>query len=140
MWDAIGSMDNVEKSQLVMAKILEKSMEIGIQEWALSFNDLDLSDDFAPFFYPCLEWLERENLIRVKAYHRTMGGLANGSVQNVHLTSIGQAALRQEVKIDGTSEMVSETVRKISKEPASYSRFGDFLGSVLGGFTKSISS
>lgn len=123
-----------------MAKILEKSMEIGIQEWFLKFDDLALSDDFATFFYPCLEWLESESLIRVKSYSRTMGGPAKGVVQNVHLTSLGQAALRQEVNVDGKLEMVSETVRKMSKEPASYTKFGDFLGSVLGGFTKSISS
>ncbi|WP_375573434.1 hypothetical protein ABWH93_09165 [Seohaeicola saemankumensis] len=133
-------MDNLQKSQLIMAKILEKSMEAGVQEWTLKFDDLDLEVDFASFFYPCLEWLESEGLIRVGAYWRTLDGPASGDVQNVHLTSFGQAALRREVQINGNVEKVSETVRKISKEPASYSRFGDFLGSVLGGFTKSISS
>ena len=133
-------MDSSEKSQLVMAKILEKSMETGIQEWTLSFGDLELSSDFAPFFYPCLKWLESEKLIRVESYNRTMGGPANGSVQNIHLTSLGQAAMRQEVEIEGKPETVSKTVKRISEEPAYYSKFGDFLGSVLGGFTKSIGS
>ena len=133
-------MDNAEKSQLVMARILEKTMEMGIQEWMLTFDNLKLDAEFAPFFYPCLEWLEQEGLIRVKGYHRTMGGPANGDVQNVHITSFGQAALRQEVSINGKNEMLSETVKNVSKAPASYSQFGDFLGSLLGGLTKSLGS
>ncbi|MDT8327588.1 MAG: hypothetical protein RQ750_09440, partial [Roseovarius sp.] len=89
---------------------------------------------------PCIRWLEGEGLIKVQAYNRTMGGPAKGHVQNVHITSFGQAALRQEVNINGESEMLSETVKNVSKAPASYSQFGDFLGSVLGGFTKSVGS
>ncbi|WP_238942106.1 hypothetical protein [Marivita cryptomonadis] len=123
-----------------MARILEKSMEMGIQEWMLKFSDLELDDSYASFFYTCLEWLESEGLIRVHAYHRTMGGIANGWVQNVHLTSFGQAALNQEVSINGSPELVSQTVKNVSKEPANYSQFGDFLGGLLGGFTKSLGS
>lgn len=133
-------MQNAEKSQLVMARILEKTMDVGIQEWLLTFDDLNLEEDFANFFYPCLEWLEKEGLIRVRSYHRTMGGRAQGSVQNVHITAFGQSVLRQEVNITGESEMLSETVKNVSKEPGYYSKFGDFLGGLLGGFTKSIGS
>ena len=133
-------MENAEKSQLVMARILDKAMEMGIQEWMLGFDDLKLEDDYANFFYPCLKWLENEGLVRVEGYHRTMGGPANGSVRNVHITAFGQSVLRQEVNITGEREMLSETVKGVSKEPASYSQFGDFLGSLLGGFTKSLGS
>ena len=123
-----------------MARILEKSMDMGIQEWQLRFEDLDLGEDFANFFYPCLKWLEGEGLISVQAYERTMGGPANGCVRNVHLTSFGQAALNQEIHVEGKPERVSQTVKKVSKEPANYSQFGDFLGGLLGGFTKSLGS
>ncbi|MCA8867845.1 MAG: hypothetical protein KDA67_04285 [Rhodobacteraceae bacterium] len=133
-------MTNAEKSQLVMARILEKAMEMGIQEWMLSFGELELGEDFEDFFFPCLEWLESEGFIRVQGYNRYLGGAAKGNVQNVHITSFGQSVLRREVNITGESEMLSETVKSVSREPASYSQFGDFLGSLLGGFTKSIGS
>lgn len=121
-----------------MARILAKAMEMGIQEWMLTFDALDLDDDFSNFFYPCLEWLESEGLVRVTAYHRAMGGPAEGSVQNIPITAFGQNVLRQEVNITGESEKLSETVKSVSTKPEYYSKFGDFLGSLLGGFTKSI--
>ena len=131
-------MQNAERSQLVMARILQKTMDIGIQEWTLTFDDLNLEAEFAQFFYPCLEWLEYEGIIRVKGYHRTMGGIANGSVANVAITSLGQAVLSKHVDLTGDPEPLSETVKKISGKPQSYSQFGDFLGGTIGGLIKSL--
>lgn len=131
-------MQNAERSQLVMARILQKAMDMGIQEWMLTFDDLDLDAEFAQFFYPCLEWLEYEEIIRVKGYHRTIGGAANGSVQNVAITTLGQAVLSKQVDLIGDSEPLSETVKKFSSEPKSYSQFGDFLGGAIGGLIKSL--
>ncbi|MBD0866195.1 MAG: hypothetical protein GDA36_11695 [Rhodobacteraceae bacterium] len=133
-------MNNDEKSQLVMAHILEKAMQVGIQEWTLSFPDLNLDKEYAPFFYPCLEWLEREELVVVKSYRKAIGGVASGCAYNVHLTSRGQATMKQQIDIAGQNEEVAETVKKVSSAPEQYTGFGAFLGGVLGGFTKSIGS
>ena len=133
-------MDNFDKSELVIAKILDKAIENGIREWMLQFTDLMLDTEYAPFFYPCLRWLEAEGIIRVQAYHRTMGGIASGHVQNISLTSHGLVALGHTIKIGDDTDKMSEAVKKVSSGEKSYAQVGDFVGGILGGFTKSISS
>ncbi|WP_417249618.1 hypothetical protein [Celeribacter sp.] len=133
-------MDNFERSEIVIAKILDNAIEIGIQEWTLQFSNLMLDDEYAPYFYPCLKWLEAEGIIRVEAYHRTIGDIAGGVVQNISLTSYGLVALGHTIKIGDDTDKMSEAVKKVSSGEKSYAQVGDFLGGILGGFTKSISS
>ncbi|SEP14319.1 hypothetical protein SAMN04490248_1292 [Salinihabitans flavidus] len=57
-------MDDLQRSETVIAKILSLLMEWGIQETQLEFSELDLSDEYRPFFFSCVKWLEAEGVIR----------------------------------------------------------------------------
>ncbi len=133
-------MSHMEKSNLVLAKALEKAMENGVRHWSLEFNDLELNADFATYFYPCIKWLEAEGLIRVGRYERTLGGLANGSVEDIALTSLGMAVLGTEVEVGGRKEALSETVSEVSRGKVDYHRISDAIGGLIGGVIKSLGS
>jgi len=133
-------MDDLQKSEILIAKILDTLMQKGIQEWHLSFDLLALGEEYEPFYYPCVDWLVEEGVIRVGSINRTLGGYASGSIRNPALTSFGMQILGHDLKIGDENQRVSEVVRKISSEGRSFSQAGDFFGGLLGGFTKSIGS
>lgn len=133
-------MDAMQRSNLVLAKVLELSMTNGVSHWSLSFDDLELSEDYTTHFYPCIEWLEAEGLIRVGSYRKFMDGIAAGEVNNITLTSKGMAVLGQDILIDGKQQSISTAVRNVSAGRVDYNRIGDALGGILGGFVKSIGS
>lgn len=125
---------------MVIARILNLLLEWGIQHSTLEFKELQLEDEFATFFYPCLEWLESEGLIRVRAYDRTFGGAAGGSVNQPILTSYGMTVLGQKKIVGDSSEQLSDGVKKVSSGETSLWQFGDAIGGILGGLTKSMGS
>lgn len=133
-------MDAIERSNVVLAKVLNLAMEHCLSHWNLSFDDLGLDEQYETFFYPCVEWLEAEGLIRVGEYARTMGGLANGSIINVSLTSRGMALLGAKFTVNGETETVSEAVKKTTQGGGETYRIGEIIGGVLGGFTKTLGS
>lgn len=133
-------MTPLERTNLVLAKILERAMENGVSHWSLQFDDLELSQEFATHFYPCIKWLEAEGLIRVEEYSRTMGGIANGSVDNIALTSLGMAVLGTEIEVGGKKEPFSKTVTEVSAGRVDYHRIGDAIGGLIGGVIKSFGS
>jgi hypothetical protein len=121
-----------------LAKVLNLAVEHGISHWGLGFPQLELDQRYETYFYPCVRWLEAEGLIRVAAYDRTMGGLANGSVRDISLTSRGMAVLGHNVTIDGNSTTVAAQVKEQAEGTVSSAGVGDPIGGILGGFTKSI--
>ena len=127
----------MEQSNLVLAKILELAMANGLTHWSLEFHQLALTEEYATHFYPCVNWLEQEGLIRVGDYSRTMGGIANGSVDNISLTAHGMALLGQNIASHGTSVTLSDTVKSVSAG-RDLSKIGDLIGGIIGGFTKTI--
>lgn len=112
-------------------------MTHGIRHWSFEFSDLNLGDEFAPHFYPCLYWLEAEGLIRVHEYARTLGGIASGSVENLSLTSQGFAYLGRSIDLGDGAKQLSETVREVSAGHGSYAKAGNFSGGFLAAFIKS---
>lgn len=133
-------MNDMQKSEFVIARILDLLLDWGIQHSNLEFAKLKLDDEYATFFYPCLEWLESEGLIRVKAYNRTMGGPAGGSVNRPVLTSFGMSVLGKSINTGDDSEQLSDGVKKISSGGRSLWQVGDAIGGILGGLTKSLGS
>ena len=107
-------MDALDRTNLVLAKVLDLSMENGVSNWNLTFEDLNLGEEYATHFFPCVEWLEAEGLIRVGDYSRAIGGVARGWVRNIALTSRGMAILGQNVEINGSAEPISSAVKKVS--------------------------
>jgi len=129
---------NLEKSQKMLARLIECAAENGIKESMIQFSDLGLDSSYEEYFYPCLEWLESEGVVRTKAHHRTMGSAASGRIRNLVLTSVGQSLLGMKVSVGEEEETLAETVEKVSKGDRSYSKFGDFLGGAIGGLIKSL--
>jgi hypothetical protein len=133
-------MDAMQRSNLVLAKVLDLAMTNGISHWSPSFKDLGLSEEYETHFFPCVDWLLSEGLIRAGAYDRFMGGLAAGNVRNIALTSRGMAVLGQKIAIDGREEEFAETVTKVSEGKVDYHRIGDAMGGLIGGIIKSFAN
>ena len=57
-------MDNLQKSEAVIARILAHLAENGLQETQLNLNSLELDDDLLPFFLTCYRWLEAVGIVR----------------------------------------------------------------------------
>lgn len=133
-------MSGLEKSNVVIAKVLQLAIENGLSHWTLSFADLGLDKSYSTYFYPCVEWLEAEGVVRVGEYARTMGGYAEGCVMNVSLTARGMALLGCQIEIDGNRMSVAGAVNEASETQGGAHRIGEIIGGVLGGFTKSIGS
>ncbi|MDB4111367.1 hypothetical protein N9571_02240 [Yoonia sp.] len=131
---------NLEKSEVVIAKILSLLLEWGIQETQLEFQELELDDSFAPFFFPCAEWLEAEGIIRFSNLQRFQDSIASGRVARPVLTASGFATLGKSISVNGQTETLSEGVNKISASESSLWQVGDAIGGILGGLTKSMGS
>jgi len=114
-------------------------MQHGVSHWDLEFSDLELDDSYASFFFPCVHWLEREGLIHVGQYTRTLGGIATGYVGNIAITSRGMVVLGKTVEINGKQEQLSTAVRRVSEGSVDYHRIGDAIGGAIGGLLKSLS-
>jgi len=131
-------MSNIERSEKVIAKILSLAMDRGISHWQLEFEDLELDNEYAVHFFPCVEWLEAEGVIRVGQYARTLGGLATGTVVNPTLTSSGFALLGREVDMGEGARQLSESVKSVSEGHTGYAEAGNFTGGLLATFIKSM--
>ena len=131
--------NDLQRSELVIARILELLMEWGVQESELQFKELNLDDEYKNFYYPCIYWLEAEGIIRVGKVQRTLDDSASGYVMNPVLTAFGLRVLGTSLEF-GKSETLSDAVVDVSRGNTSYSKIGDFLGSFAGGLTKSLGS
>ena len=130
-------MDNLQKSEAVIARILAHLAENGLQETQLNLNSLELDDDLLPFFLTCYRWLEAEGIVRSESLQVLMRGTF--IIQNPVNTAKGFQLLAQGVNLGGEEKSLGTAVKEVSSG-RSYSSFGDFFGGLLGGFTKSISS
>jgi len=131
-------MDDLQRSETVIAKILSLLMEWGIQEAGLEFSELELSDEYRPFFFPCIKWLADEGVIRYGDISRYHGNIGAGKVMQPVLTSYGLSVLGQKLKIAGAETQLSEAVENVSAGHANYAKAGNFAGGLLASFIKSI--
>ena len=136
-------MNNIERSELVIAKVLSLLMEWGISERELQFSELALDEEeFGRFFFPCIEWLLSESIIRVEKVDRYAMPETDfgGSVTNPTLTSYGFMLLGQRVALDDETreEALSDRVKMVSEGTVDYTKVGNFFGGLLGSFTKSL--
>lgn len=137
-------LDNIEKSELVIATILRILIERGIRGGELEFSDLDLSDDHFPYFATCFYWLQNEGIVRAERVTVMPGDgddVANDLyVYNPTLTALGFSLLGQTVKVGDSSTTLTEAVEQRTSGRVSGWQIGDLIGGVIGGFTKSIGS
>lgn len=131
--------DGVTKSEIVIAKILEKLLQNGLRDgWILNFQDLGLSDDYSDHFSACAKWLVAEEIIRIQGISEYINGMSR--VIGPNLTAKGFALLGQSFSVAGQTVSASEIVKDKASGQANYAPFGDLLGGILGGFTKTIGS
>lgn len=138
------AMDNLQKSERVIAKVLEALLEQGIQyQTYLEFQELHLPEEMEPFFQGCCLWLLDEGIVRCTNIQQVLQGMP---MVNPVITAYGFKILGQRF-LDGsddeaaaTSTDVAHVVREVASGERSYSGLGDFLGGLLGGFTKSMGS
>ncbi|MBL4808224.1 MAG: hypothetical protein JKY31_13210 [Rhodobacteraceae bacterium] len=133
-------MDNIQKSELVIAKILGLLMEWGVQKNELTFEELKIDSAYSNFYFPCINWLVAEKVIRVSKIMQFANGAADGLVQNPVLTSHGMRVLGLQISYGDGGITMAEAVKSVQSGDKSYSQFGDFFGGFLGGFTKSLGS
>ncbi|WP_299791269.1 hypothetical protein [uncultured Marivita sp.] len=132
-------MDDIQKSEIVISKILGLLMEWGIQECDLEFDELELDESYRPFFFACISWLENEGVIRTDEVVRTLDNVAAGVVIRPVLTSYGMRIMEAEVDLPGVpSQPVSKAVQEVQSGNAQYAKAGNFTGGLLASFIKSL--
>ena len=132
------TLSNLEKSEIVISKILQDLVETGLQYGtALEFDELNLSDDYEPFFVGCCLWLLNEGIVRCTNEHQVISGapMVNPVITAKGFTLLGQPFAKGE---DGNR--VGDAVKEVASGNRNYAGIGDFFGGLLGGFTKSIGS
>ena len=130
---------NLQKSETVIARILEFLLELGLQDGShLAFEDLDFPDDYHDTFNGCCMWLLEEGIIRCTNYSQAnIGGI---TMLSPMITSKGFALLDQPLVIEDQKISVGQAVKDVAGGQKNYAGIGDFVGGLLGGFTKSIGS
>ena len=131
-------MDNLQKSEKVIAVILDHLLKLGLQESDLDENTLQLDDNLKPFLTQCLKWLISEGVVRVENYHDAKDGVF--FAYNPSITSYGCQILGTSLELNGGTQKLGNALREVASTEKSYSQVGDFFGGLLGGFTKSIGS
>ncbi|MFD1881972.1 hypothetical protein [Paracoccus pacificus] len=130
-------MDNLQKSEAVIARILAHVAENGLQPSELTNDTLELDAEMAPFFVACYDWLEAEGIVRSTNISRTLNG--HIYVTNPAITAYGFRLLGQGVSLGGENTTLGAAVKEVSTG-RSFSQIGELIGGILGAFTKSISS
>jgi hypothetical protein len=132
-------MNNTNKSELVVAKILSKMSENGLQDSTLGFSDHKLDKAVGSFLDTCIKWLADDNIIR---FSELIPDCDDGpwAVSNPVLTSYGYSLLNRPLLDGQKGKTVGTAVKSASEKGTSYAGIGDFIGGLLGGFTKSIES
>ena len=129
-------MNKREQSTVMLARLVQRLADNGVIKEDISSDDF-VSDHTAQnevqIFCDLIDWLSREGVIR------TDGGYSGGNgdfVYDLVLTSRGFWLLEQDYTANLT---LGAAIKAVSQNGAMTSGLGDFVGGMLGGFTKSIS-
>ncbi len=128
---------NVEKSELVIARILVALLDRGFQAGGLECSDLELPNDHKDFFDESVKWLNAEGIVRFDEFKRHNGyqGMFNPTLTSKGFKLLGSAITVGEERVE-----LKEIVADVSKQNGAWSQMGEFTGGLLGSFTKSVSS
>ena len=132
------AMNNLEKSAVVITKILARLAETGLQGSTLQQTSLDLDDELRVFFPVCFKWLQSEGLVRAANVKEFFNN--DLAAVNPVLTARGFQMLGQELEFRGKTTNLEMALKDAARDSISVSSVGDFLGGLWGGFTKSLGS
>lgn len=131
-------MNKREQSGVLISRLLTRLADNGVVGEELSTYDLfdhPPSNDDVRLYVDTILWLEAEGVIRTDG--GSQGGRSNELVYEIVLTSFGFSLL--EKKLDGDLSLGS-AAKKVASGGPNLAGFGDLVGGILGGFTKSVSS
>lgn len=132
-------MSKREKTEIIVAKILSRLAENGTSKCTVDVPYIDPENTLEidkKAFLDALDWLESEGLIRCGR-----GWLGLVGRDDCVLTSYGFAVLGQPFGKGKEPATVEEEAARIDRSNGlDGGKVGDFLGGLIGGFTKSISS
>ncbi len=129
-------MNQRQKSEVIIAKILNHLSENGTTKCTIEIPTIDPNNEISiekKEFLDTLDWLEDEGIIRIGK-----GWLGLVGASDCVLTSHGFNVLGRPLGATGTVGSVAKEIDE--KNGIGLSSAGDFLGGLIGGFTKSISS
>lgn len=135
--------NDVEISELLIAAIISKLVLQGIRRQTLSITDLSLELSEAvdeTLFNDAVEWLETEGIIRFTQRVPDTESASLTHFLGTCLTAYGFALVQQKSSASDGGKTLGQSIESTNADSVSYSKIGDFVGSVLGGFTKSVSS
>jgi hypothetical protein len=127
---------NHQKSELVVAKVLQYLLDRGLQPTELDEATLGLSDELQPFLPTCIQWLANEHLI-----HLESGSISRpDSIRliNPMVSAKGFSVLDAPFGPSSNNETVGDAVQKVSAGQSTYARAGNFAGGLLASFIKSM--
>lgn len=131
-------MNKRDESAKIIAKLVERLASNGVMSDEVSSHELfdhyPKSDDIQ-LFIDAVKWLRNEGVIRADQGYS--GPLAGETVFSMTLTSRGFWLLEQKLANDLT---LGSALTRIREGQTMYTGLGDFIGSALGGFTKSMGS
>lgn len=125
-----------EESTLLIARLVEMLAANGVTETEISsheFVENPENDEQVQMFVDAVKWLEAEGVVRSSGGYS--GTVAGEIVFGLVLTSLGFRLLDQKIAKDLT---LGAAIARVNQEPRNLGPIGDFLGSILGGFTKSL--
>ena len=129
---------NLQKSEVVIARILKRLIDKGLQDSMLSFRSLDLDEEYEAFFKTCFIWLIDEGFVRSATNMESINSAFHA--YDPVLTSKGFTVLGRHLELKDGAVTVASVVEETSSRKQSLASVGDFFGGLLGGFTKSIGS
>lgn len=132
------ALDNLQKSEVVIAKILQDLVQTGLQSGvSLQFDDLELDGQFEPFFAGCCLWLLDEGIIRCSNEQQVAQEMP---MVNPVITAKGFSILGQPFVGGDEGVRVGKALQDVAQGNRNYAGVGDLMGGVLGGFIKSMGS
>lgn len=125
------------KSDLMVASIASRLYQNGVSTQTISI--LDVGEEDEDLFIDAICWMRDEGLIRTSGFASTNDEGITTKAHDCVLSSFGFAAFSNRMERDGKETTLGTEIKRVSETKSSWGAPGEFIGGLLGGFTKSIS-
>ncbi|MDK3075111.1 hypothetical protein QO034_18645 [Sedimentitalea sp. JM2-8] len=132
--------NEIAQSEHMVSSIVSKLAARGVRRTELTLSELgyENNEENTDLFIDAVKWLESEGIIRSGEKYDFYANSKNETVASgFTVTSFGFALLQQ--PFDGNLTL-GAAIEKVRSDGSGYSKIGDLVGGLLGGFTKTISN
>ncbi|MCG7627319.1 hypothetical protein MHM88_05835 [Epibacterium sp. MM17-32] len=126
--------DPYKAQSAMIGKILELLEPHGIEPISVNGNDLTSDKEELGLFINSMNWLIKEEIIRVDRYQGITRWVG------CHLSAKGMYLLGRQINIGGDLVPMRSALKEAQSGTWDHAKFGDFIGGVFGGVFKSINS